>query len=162
MIYVQVERCTGCGVCVQVCLAGAIALQRGVAVVDQAQCTECETCLEACPERAILSVSEPVTEMIGPPAERPTPEVIRVQVPSLASTPSAVTSVPWRTRVLPAVAAALAYVGRELPRLVPAVLDALERRNSQAAADERSAREQAATGSRGGSSRQRRRRRRGG
>lgn len=129
VIYVQVERCTGCGVCIQVCPTGAITLQRGVAIIDQAECTQCETCLEACPEGAILSVSEPVAEPAVPPAERPMPEVIRVQVPP-APALSAMPPTPWRARVLPVVAAALAYAGRELPRLLPVMLEALERRRS--------------------------------
>ncbi len=136
MIYVDETRCTGCGECVEVCPTDAIRLERGVAVVDQAECTECEVCLGACPEGAILSVSEPVAEEAGLPAVRPAPEVIRIRVPPLAPLgaglaerrASEVATVPWRTRVLPVVGAALAFVGRELPRIVPAVLDALERR----------------------------------
>jgi len=129
MMYMDETRCTGCGECVEVCPTDAIHLEKGVAVIDQAECSECEVCLGACPEGAILSVSEPVAEEAGLPAVRPVPEVIRIRVPPLAERrASEVATVPWRARVLPVVGAALAYVGRELPRIVPAVLDALERR----------------------------------
>ncbi|MBC8446696.1 MAG: 4Fe-4S binding protein [Chloroflexi bacterium] len=160
MIYVQVERCTGCGVCIQICPAVAIALQRGVAAIDQAECTECEVCLEACPEGAILSVSEPAEE-VGLPALRPEPEVIRIQVPQLAVQPETeMAPVPWHAKVLPTVAAALVYVGRELPRIVPAVLDALERRSSERTVSEQPSNGQGvARNGRGGGQRHRRRRR---
>lgn len=166
MMYVDETRCTGCGECVEVCPTDAIRMERGIAVVDQAECTECEVCLGACPEGAILSVSEPVAEEAGLPAVRPAPEVIRIRVPPLAERrASEVATVPWRARVLPAVGVVLAYVGRELPRIVPAVLDALERRPSQSEVSDRTSTEPVSDGrGRGGGGRggrQRRQRRRG-
>ena len=162
MMYVDETRCTGCGECVEVCPTDAIRLERGMAVIDQAECTECEVCLEACPERAILSVSEPVVEEAGLPAVRPAPEVIRIRVPPPAVRPaSEVAPVPWRARVLPAVGAMLAYVGRELvPRIVPAVLDALERRPSQSEVSDRTSTEPISDGRGGGGGRGRRQRQR--
>ena len=133
---------------------GTIHLDGGVAVIDQAECAGCEICLQTCAEGAILSVSEPVAEKPGLPAAPPTPEVIQVRVPQPTTSPaSGVTSMPWRARVLPMVGAALAYVGRELvPRIVPAVLDALERRTGQPVVPGPAARGQlaAGTGRRGG------------
>jgi len=169
MMYVDETRCTGCGECVEVCPTDAIRLERSVAIVDQAECTECEVCLGACPEGAILSVSEPLAEEAGLPAVRPAPEVIRIRVPPLAPLgaglaerrASEVAPVPWRARVLPLVGAALAYVGRELPRIVPAVLDALERRQSQSEVSDRASTERSSAGGGRGSGGGRRHRRRG-
>lgn len=170
MMYVDETRCTGCGECVEVCPTDAIRLERSVAVVDQAECTECEVCLGACPEGAILSVSEPVAEEAGLPAVRPAPEVIRIRVPPLAPLgaglaerrASEVAPVPWRARVLPVVGAALAYVGRELPRIVPAVLDALERRPTrQPEVPDRTPTERISAGGGSGGGRRHRQRRRG-
>lgn len=162
MIYVDEARCTGCGECAEVCPTVAIRLEKGVAVVDQAQCTECEVCLEVCPEGAILSVSEPLAEKAGLPAVRPKPEVISIRVPQTAVVPaSEVAPVPWRVRVLPAVGAALAYVGRELPRIVPVVLDALERRTSKPTMSNRASGGQLTARQGRTSGRRRRRRRRG-
>jgi len=48
-----VERCTGCGVCVDECPVLAITLVRHVARVDAARCTGCGQCVEACPSGAI-------------------------------------------------------------------------------------------------------------
>ena len=158
MIYVNKPLCTGCGECVEVCPSGAIHLEQGLAVIDQAECTECQVCLEACPLGAILSVSEPAEEKAVVPAELPMPEVIRIQLPHAA--PHAAVEVapaPRRARVLPVVAGALVYVGRELPRILPALLDALGRRMNQPAGTSRTPSKQSASGSGGG----RRRRRRG-
>lgn len=105
MIYVDEERCTGCGTCVDVCPVGAIHLVDGVATIAQEKCIECEACLSACPETAILSVSETV------PAKKES--VILVKTDSCVSV-----DVPRAVRVVPWVGAALAFVGKEvLPRL---------------------------------------------
>ncbi len=46
-------RCTECGRCVEVCPAGAIALESGVAVVDRRRCRHCYCCHELCEQDAI-------------------------------------------------------------------------------------------------------------
>jgi len=57
------------------------------------------------------------------PALRPEPDVLRVSAEPVA--------VPFREKVLPVVATALAWTGREiLPRLVDVMLDALDRRTT--------------------------------
>jgi len=50
---VDAEKCTGCGMCVDVCPAEAITLIGDVAVVHEDACTECERCVEECPNEAI-------------------------------------------------------------------------------------------------------------
>ena len=49
------DRCTHCGVCVVVCPAGALNLDKKSRMVnfDAAQCTACELCVLACPPRAM-------------------------------------------------------------------------------------------------------------
>lgn len=47
------NKCTGCGVCLEECPVGAIALVIDKALVSEDDCTECGACVEICPEEAI-------------------------------------------------------------------------------------------------------------
>ena len=47
------ERCTGCGVCQQVCGPEVIKLVGELAVIDETECISCEACVQNCPEQAI-------------------------------------------------------------------------------------------------------------
>lgn len=70
---VELEKCTGCGDCVDKCPSGAVKLVEGKAVVirpeDCDYCTECETFCPSgairCPFEIILLQAEPER----PPAE---------------------------------------------------------------------------------------------
>ncbi|MBN1976630.1 MAG: 4Fe-4S binding protein [Anaerolineae bacterium] len=70
MIYVDEERCTGCGLCVEACPTGAMRLADGVAQVEQSLCRECQVCLSACPNGAVLAMQEPIP--VNAPASGPT------------------------------------------------------------------------------------------
>ena len=50
---VDVEKCTGCNDCVQLCPLEAIQLKDNVAVIDEDTCTECGLCVYECPNGAI-------------------------------------------------------------------------------------------------------------
>jgi ferredoxin len=117
MIYIDDEKCAGCGVCEGVCPVEAIRVSDGVARIDQDRCNECEACVETCPNEAILVVIEPAEEKAISLREQPAPEVALAE--------------PRRSRVVPVVASALAFLGREVaPRLVTYLVDALDRRQS--------------------------------
>jgi len=47
------EKCTGCGVCVEVCRFGAIAMGKGRIEIDPISCEGCAVCSYACPRGAI-------------------------------------------------------------------------------------------------------------
>jgi NAD-dependent dihydropyrimidine dehydrogenase PreA subunit len=49
---VDLEKCVGCGACVQDCPLDAIRLKKKKAVIDD-RCTECTACMRVCPEEAI-------------------------------------------------------------------------------------------------------------
>ena len=132
MIAINIEQCDGCGLCVDVCAAGAIYLVAGKAVVDDALCkdsrekmaTTTAACVAACPAEAIALrelARAPEGGMPPVPAVRPEPEVVSVRaVPAPLSV---------RTRVLPVVGAAVAWAGREIvPRLADYLLKNLDRR----------------------------------
>ena len=74
LVWVDGARCTGCGLCVESCPVGALALLDGMARVDEEACTGCGACIDVCPEGAI----EPVVqgELVLAP-ERPVPAVYR-------------------------------------------------------------------------------------
>jgi NAD-dependent dihydropyrimidine dehydrogenase PreA subunit len=48
------DKCTGCGMCVEVCPHGVMKVESGLAViVDRDACMECSACSRNCPEEAI-------------------------------------------------------------------------------------------------------------
>jgi len=49
---VDEDKCTGCGLCVDVCPVEAISLN-DVAKIDSETCTDCSRCVEECPNDAI-------------------------------------------------------------------------------------------------------------
>jgi len=50
---VDIEKCTGCETCMDVCPAAAITMEDGKAKVDADLCVDCETCVDECPSEAI-------------------------------------------------------------------------------------------------------------
>lgn len=114
MIYVSETLCTGCGKCAEICPTGAIQIVNGQARIDRALCQACDACLTACPQGAILAIDEPV----------------RVRQPIVARGTAAI-SEPGMSRpgLLPAIGAALTFVGQEIvPRVAWALLDAWDQR----------------------------------
>ena len=136
MLQVQGSLCTGCAICLEACPEGAIVLVEERAQIDPAHCKECGICVEVCPEGAIQPIAERVeaaqaveaAEPITAPSQTdPSQQIIEVKLPP----PPAIREAPssLAQRVLPAVGAALAYLGRELgPRLANLAADVIEDR----------------------------------
>lgn len=72
-MWVNSDRCTGCGACVEVCPTEAIALVDGKARVDEETCIGCGACADECPQNAIQPVvqGELVPAPIGARYPRP-------------------------------------------------------------------------------------------
>ena len=56
-VKVDLEKCTGCGTCAEVCPVEAIKIENDKAQIDEEECVDCGTCVEECPESA-LSLEE--------------------------------------------------------------------------------------------------------
>jgi len=56
MITIDLEKCTGCGGCIDLCPSIAINMIQDVVTIDQEICTECEICVKVCPMRAPYEV----------------------------------------------------------------------------------------------------------
>ena len=56
MYQVDIEKCSACGTCVDVCPIEAISIVDGHAVIDVDECIECGVCAAECPEEAIIEV----------------------------------------------------------------------------------------------------------
>ena len=135
MLTIELDRCDGCGACVEVCPEGAISLVDGAARIDSGSCTECEACVQACPTGAIR-VARPI-------AVREEPAV-------------AVTERPRPSTLVTVVGATISFIGSQLlPRAADAIVNALDRRLSKKPADE--SREATPTTEKRGGRRQRRR-----
>jgi len=93
VIFIDEDKCTGCGDCLQVCPEeGAIVLQEEKAIINRELCTSCAACMPACSEGAIYEVeAAPVA------AER--------------AQPAQVTKQPKLSRARPAMVATLAAAG---------------------------------------------------
>lgn len=52
-VKIDVEKCVGCGTCVEECPSDALSLEDEIAIVDDDLCTECGLCVEVCPSEAL-------------------------------------------------------------------------------------------------------------
>jgi Fe-S-cluster-containing hydrogenase component 2 len=52
-VKVDLEKCTGCGSCAEVCPVEAIKIENDKAKVDETECVDCGTCLDECQAEAL-------------------------------------------------------------------------------------------------------------
>lgn len=83
---VDIEKCTGCAICVSVCPVQAISIIEDKAFIDQHRCNECLLCRDECPNNAIYQISE--KEVYLTKREQPIPHSLNRTVPHTRQTPS--------------------------------------------------------------------------
>lgn len=59
------ERCSGCGMCVDVCVAGAITISNDRAKINEEYCKGCGNCVKMCPEDAVVMRLEDGVNTVG-------------------------------------------------------------------------------------------------
>lgn len=52
-LLVDLEKCTGCGSCVDACPSEALSMEDEKVKVDQDACIDCGACLDECPVEAL-------------------------------------------------------------------------------------------------------------
>ena len=66
MPWVKQQSCTGCGVCIDDCPAGAIELTPdGVAEIDESECIRCGRCHDVCPQEAVRHDGERIPQEVA-------------------------------------------------------------------------------------------------
>ncbi|WP_020586912.1 DUF362 domain-containing protein [Desulfobacter curvatus] len=62
MPWINKESCTGCGICVDECPAGAIHMENDIAFIEDDDCIRCGICHDVCPEDAARHDGERIPE----------------------------------------------------------------------------------------------------
>lgn len=118
MMQVDLEKCTGCGECLDACSVEAISLIEGKAAIDVDACLSCGACVQACPAGAITAVRLPApTRAVAIQPVKP-----QTARPVLVARPES--RLAWARP-------ALSFIGREIiPRLADTLIAVLDRRLS--------------------------------
>ncbi|OQX53131.1 MAG: hypothetical protein B5M54_07590 [Candidatus Aminicenantes bacterium 4484_214] len=83
-LFVDSEKCTGCGLCLPICPVEAISIAQNKAVIDNDKCTECLNCMNECPVNAIYQILDkkvPVIKKKEPPPTYTNPNVSQPEQP---------------------------------------------------------------------------------
>jgi ferredoxin len=70
MPWVDKDKCTGCGICIEECPVGAISMENEKAEINMNECIRCGKCHEICEEKAVRHDSERIEEEIRANVEK--------------------------------------------------------------------------------------------
>ncbi len=62
---VDIDLCTGCGLCIPICKRKAIGIDNDLAVIDQEDCKHCGRCMSVCPSDAIVEKRRGFAMLVG-------------------------------------------------------------------------------------------------
>lgn len=123
MLYVDGERCTGCGACLEACPVAAIQLVDGTAAINQELCTKCRACVAVCSQAAIRPAAELLPVAAG--------EIVAPQDRVVPQPPATLVMHPLSRPWLSYLGAALAWAAQEIvPRVSVYLLEAWDRRQT--------------------------------
>jgi len=118
MMQVDLEKCTGCGGCLEACPSEAISMVDERAAIDNDTCLSCGVCADACPEGAISEVRLPV------PVTAAAIQPIKMQPGRPVPVTTSESRQAWSRPVL-------SFIGHEIvPRMADILMSALDRRLS--------------------------------
>ncbi len=58
--WINKNKCTGCGICVEECLVNAITIKENKAEINMNECIRCGKCHDICPQEAVRHDSEKI------------------------------------------------------------------------------------------------------
>lgn len=70
MIRVSEEKCTGCGICADVCLRAVITMKNGRPNINAIRCVGCAVCVDRCPEGALEDLGDGQRMYFSRPQEK--------------------------------------------------------------------------------------------
>lgn len=118
MMQIDLEKCTGCGECLDTCSVEALSLIQGKAAIDVDTCLSCGACVQVCPAGAITTVKLPA------PARTVAIQPVKPQTARPVLVARRESRLAWAKP-------ALSFIGREIvPRLTNTLIALLDRRLS--------------------------------
>jgi ferredoxin len=64
MPWVDKDKCSGCGICVEECPVDTISMENEVAEINMDDCIHCGKCHDVCPEEAVRHDSEKIPDKV--------------------------------------------------------------------------------------------------